>query len=153
MSHLESIFIPHSDSIVETIENSVYLFRNPLSLPCEIIRFRHYFGDPYSFQKSSNIPFRFLLFFFYTIEIVYERLIPLWYTFDRKSFTNSEKFYFFSVWFFDFFKLSIYILKIYLQSWSNLLIVTNPRFFPLINESILSTRAPSCTIYLQPNTN
>lgn len=63
LSHLESIFIPHSDSIVETIENSVYLFRNPLSLLCEIIRFRHYFGDPYSFQKSSNIPFCFLLFF------------------------------------------------------------------------------------------
>lgn len=67
-----------------------------------------------------------------------------------KNFTFFFSNFFF---FFDFFNFSIYILRIYLQSWSNLLIVTNPRFFPLINESILSARAPSCTIYLQPNTN
>ena len=57
MSRLEFMFIPHFDPIVETIENNLSLFRNPLSLLCEIIGFRHYFGDPYSFQNGSNIPF------------------------------------------------------------------------------------------------
>lgn len=84
LSHLESIFIPNSDPIFETIENSVSLFRNPLSLLCKIIGFRHYFGDPYSFQKGSNIPFVFFISFYRNripIEIEYEELIPLWYTF------------------------------------------------------------------------
>lgn len=44
--------------------------------------------------------------------------------------------------------LSISISKIYLRSCSNLLIGTNPRSLPLRNESILSSRAPSCTIYI-----
>lgn len=44
--------------------------------------------------------------------------------------------------------LSISISKIYLRSCSNLLIGINPRSLPLRNESILSTRAPSCTIYI-----
>ena len=67
LSHLEQIdfyFLFWSNSIVEMVENHVYLFRNPLSLICEILGFRHYFGNSYSFffQKSSNIPFLFFLF-------------------------------------------------------------------------------------------
>ena len=41
--------------------------------------------------------------------------------------------------------LSIFLSKINLRSFSNLLIFTNPRYLPLRNES---TRAPSCTIYI-----
>ena len=74
-------------------------------------------------------------------------MIPACYTFDRNSFTKSNKFPFgfetFSNWI-----LSISISKIYLRSCSNLFIGTNPRPLPLRNESILSTRAPSCTIYI-----
>lgn len=66
------------------------------------------------------------------------------YTFDRNSFTNSNKFDFFfepcSNWI-----LSISLPKIYLRSCSNLLIFTNLRYLPLRNES---TRAPSCPIYI-----
>lgn len=43
--------------------------------------------------------------------------------------------------------LSISISKIYLRSCSNLLIGINPRSLPPRNELILSTRAPSWTIY------
>ena len=62
LSHFERIdfySLFWSNSAVETIENCVYLFWNPLSLICEILGFRHYFGNSYSFffQKSSNIPF------------------------------------------------------------------------------------------------
>jgi len=45
--------------------------------------------------------------------------------------------------------LSICIPNLYLRSSFNLLIDTNPRSLPLINESILSTRAPSCTMLHQ----
>ena len=44
--------------------------------------------------------------------------------------------------------ISILIYMIYLRSCSNLLIGINPRFLPLKDESILSTRAPSCTIFI-----
>ena len=47
---------------------------------------------------------------------------------------------------------SIYISKIDLQSCPNLLIDTNPRFLPPRNESILSARAPSCTVNLYQTT-
>lgn len=76
--HFYSLF--RSNSIVETVENRVYLFGNPLSLICEILGFKHYFGNSYSFffQKSSNIPFFLISFdkaFPSSIEIEYERLI------------------------------------------------------------------------------
>ena len=64
LSRLESIFPLHYNKMIETIENSVFLFRNPFSLLCKIIGFRHYFGDPYPlFQNGSNIPFVFCYFF------------------------------------------------------------------------------------------
>uniref|UniRef100_A0A452XDM0 NAD(P)H-quinone oxidoreductase subunit 2 N-terminal domain-containing protein n=1 Tax=Aegilops tauschii subsp. strangulata TaxID=200361 RepID=A0A452XDM0_AEGTS len=37
----------------ETIENCVYLFWNPLSLICEILGFRHYFGNSYFFLSKE----------------------------------------------------------------------------------------------------
>jgi len=69
LSRLESIFLLHYNKIlikwnkiIETIENSVSLFWNPFSLLYKIIRFRHYFGDPYSFSKWQQHTFCFLLF-------------------------------------------------------------------------------------------
>lgn len=51
---------------------------------CQIIGFRHYFGDPYSFSKRQQHTFCFL-FFLWKRKKSYERLIPLWYTLDRNS--------------------------------------------------------------------
>lgn len=75
LSHFESILIPQPDPIVETIENSVSLFRNPLSLLCEIIGFRHYLGDPYSFQNGSNVPFFVISFYINRIRTIDSLLI------------------------------------------------------------------------------
>lgn len=104
---------------------------------CEIIGFRHYFGDLYSFSKRQQHTFCFSI-----KKKSYERFIPLRYTFDQKSF---DKFDFFISNLFKFETLLLYLymiyeysnnisidhifLMIYLQSWSNLLIVTNPRLF------------------------
>lgn len=95
LSHFKFIFIPHSDPIVETIENNVSLFRNPLSLLCGIIGFRHYFGDPYLFSKWQQHTFLFFSFYGKIIRMI----ISLWYTLDRKSFMNLalDKFYFFFI--------------------------------------------------------
>lgn len=147
LSHLKSIFIPHSDPIIETIENSVSLFRNPLSLLCEIIGFRHYFRDPYSFQNGSNIPFLFLSvisFYINRIRTIDSLVIYFW----LKRFYQFRKVLLFCklirIWPFRY----RYILRIYLQSWSNLLIFTNPRFFPLINYSINPFFSSSIMYYL-----
>ena len=90
------------------------------------------------------------LLWFLSIEKSDERLIPVRYTFILIEIVLSIPikfpFLFETLWI-----LSISILKIYLRSCSNLLIGTNPRSLPLRNESILSARAPSCTIYIQPN--
>lgn len=61
--------------------------------------------------------------------------------------TNFTLFCFF-IW--NLFEFAISISKIYLRSCSNLLTGTNPRSFPLINESRIYARAPSCTIYNPP---
>lgn len=74
---------------------------------------------------------------------------------------KSEEFYQFptnSISIFFLFGLDFYflisMLRIYLQSWSKLIrinwIFTNLRFFPLFDKKI-KLRAPSCTIYRQPN--
>lgn len=126
LSHFKSLFSLHSDLIVE-IKKKVYLFQNFLSLLCWILRFRHYFGDPYLFPKRQQHT---LLFFSFYRKIRRTRL-PLWYTFDRKIFITpaSNKFYFFLFQTSSNFHFSIHICKIDLQSSSNLLIGTNLRFF------------------------
>ena len=63
-------------------------------------------------------------------------------------FQKSSNIPFFLIWTFRF----ISILRIDWQSWPNLLVFTNPRFFPLIKK-ILSSRAPSCTMLLKPSAN
>lgn len=78
------------------------------------------------FKNGSNMPL-FLSFFylwFLSIKESYEQLIPAWYAFDRKSFTDSNNF---SFWFENCLNrsLSISISKIYLRSCSNLLISNN----------------------------
>lgn len=65
LSRLESIFITHPDPIVETIENSLSLFRNPFSFLREIIGFRHYFGDLYYQNKMAATYLLFFLISFY----------------------------------------------------------------------------------------
>lgn len=63
LSHPQSIEILYPDLIGERVEKSFSLFRNLLSFFCWIIGFRHDFGDLYSFQKGSNIPFYPFFFF------------------------------------------------------------------------------------------
>lgn len=95
------------------------------------------------FKMAATYPLRFL-----SIKESYERLIPVWYTFDRNSFINPNKSFKSKRKFCWNWLLLISISKIYLRSWNNLLIDTNPRSLPLRNESIISSRAPLCTIYL-----
>ena len=57
-----------------------------LSLPW-IVGFRHYFGDLSFSKMAATHPFL----RFFSIKESYEQLIPAWYTFHRKSFTNSNK--------------------------------------------------------------
>lgn len=134
---LESIWIPHSNLVVEKMElkrvfpcsRILYLCLESLGLDITSVILNR-------FKMVATYPF---LWFRYIKESC-ELLILVQYTLNRKSFTNSQKACL--NW-----NLSIYIWKIYLRSWPNLLIDTNPRFLPPRNESILSTRAPSCTIY------
>lgn len=99
LSHLESLFSSHYNKIIETIENSVSLFQNLFFLLCKIIRFRHYFGDAYSFSKGSNMPFVFCYFFLWKDNtnnwLPYNRIH---FHFHRKSFSNFDRF----VWLFYF---------------------------------------------------
>ena len=86
------------------------------------------------FKNGSNIPF-----FLSMKESYKQKVNSCGYTFDQNSFTNSNHFFEpCSNWI-----LSIFLSKINLRSFSNLLIFTNLRYLPLRNES---TRAPSCTI-------
>lgn len=100
-------------------------------------------------SKGKQHPFFLISFFLKEIRRIYFH-----------STWKSEKFYLFptiSLYFFFLFELDFYFLismvRIYLQSWSNLTrinwILTNPRFFPLFDNKI-KPRASSCTVYAQP---
>lgn len=59
----------------------LYLCLESLGLDITSVNFNH-------FKMTATCPF---LWFLY-IKKSYQRLIPAWYTFDKKSFTNSNKF-------------------------------------------------------------
>jgi len=144
LSRLESIWILHSDLVVETIENGISLFQDPLSL----LYFESLGLDITSvilnrFKMAATYPFCdfFLSKNHRTID---SRVLHFW----SKEFYQFQQIFLFGFETCSNWILSISISKIYLRSYSNLLIHTNPRSLPLRNESILSTRAPSCTIYI-----
>lgn len=86
-------------------------------------------------------------FLIFSIKESYGQLIPQWYTLNRKSLINSNKFCFWIGNLLELDPFDFYRWKIHLRSCSNWLIGINPRSLPPRNELILSTRAPSWTIY------
>ena len=142
MSRLKSIWIPYSDPVIKTIETAfpcsgiLYLCLKSLGLDITSVLLN-------PFKMAATYPFcDFFLsknrtngwFPRDTLWIEKVLSIPTNFIFELKTCSNRI--------------LSISISKIYLRSCSNLLIGINPRSLSLRNESILSTRAPSCTIYI-----
>lgn len=94
------------------------------------------------FKMAATYPF-----LIFSIKESYGQLIPQWYTLNRKSLINSNKFCFWIGNLLELDPFDFYRWKIHLRSCSNWLIGINPRSLPPRNELILSTRAPSWTIY------